>query len=58
MGRKLDKAGFEGWKTVFYRLEGWDPASGWPTRQTLEKMDMSFVADELQKAGRLGGGTS
>jgi aldehyde:ferredoxin oxidoreductase len=58
MGRKLDKAGFEKWKTVFYRLEGWDPASGWPTRQTLEKMDMSFVADELQKAGRLGGGTS
>ncbi len=54
MGRQLDKAKFDEWKTIFYGLEGWDPKSGWPTRRLLEQMDMTFVADELQAAGRLG----
>lgn len=54
MGRKLDKAKFDEWKTLFYGLEGWDPKTGWPKRSTLEKMDMAFVADELAKAGRIG----
>ncbi|MCU0292918.1 MAG: hypothetical protein MUF10_13150 [Thermoanaerobaculaceae bacterium] len=54
MGRKLDRAKFEQWKTTFYTLEGWDTASGWPTRRTLEAMDMKFVADALAAAGRLG----
>ena len=55
MGRSLDKRKFEEWKSIFYRLEGWDPKSGWPTRNTLEKLDLSFVADALSAAGRLGG---
>ena len=54
MGRQLDKAKFDEWKTIFYGLEGWDPRTGWPTRRLLEQMDMKFVADELQAAGRLG----
>ncbi len=54
MGRALDKKKFDQWKTIFYGLEGWDPKTGWPTRKTLEKMDMAFVADGLQAAGRLG----
>jgi aldehyde:ferredoxin oxidoreductase len=54
MGRSMDKAKFEEWKTIFYRLEGWDTKTGWPKRSTLEQMDMGFVADALQAAGRLG----
>lgn len=54
MGRKLDRDRFEEWKTIFYRLEGWDLASGWPTRKTLEGLQMPQVADELAAAGRLG----
>jgi aldehyde:ferredoxin oxidoreductase len=54
MGRKLDRKKFEEWKSIFYRLEGWNTATGWPKRSTLERMDMKFVADELQAAGRLG----
>ncbi|SHJ65914.1 aldehyde:ferredoxin oxidoreductase [Malonomonas rubra DSM 5091] len=54
MGRSLEKDKFDEWKTIFYQLEGWDTKTGWPTRSTLEKMDMAFVADELQGAGRLG----
>lgn len=53
-GRKLDRQRSEDWKTLFYKLEGWDPASGWPTRDTLEKLDLGNVADELEKAGKLG----
>jgi aldehyde:ferredoxin oxidoreductase len=54
MGRSLDKGKFEGWKTIFYHLEGWNTKTGWPKRSTLEKMDMKFVADTLEGAGRLG----
>ena len=54
MGRAMDKARFEEWKTIFYRLEGWDPRSGWPTRSGLEALGLGHVADALQAAGRLG----
>jgi aldehyde:ferredoxin oxidoreductase len=54
MGRSLDKAKVDEWKTIFYRLEGWDINTGWPKRSTLEKMDMGFVADALEAADRLG----
>ena len=52
--RRLDKAKFEEWKTRYYTLEGWDPASGWPRRKALASMDMGAVADELEKSGKLG----
>ena len=53
-GKHHDEQGVEDWKTIFYGLEGWDPKTGWPTRSTLESMDMAFVADDLQAAGKLG----
>jgi aldehyde:ferredoxin oxidoreductase len=54
MGRSLDRAKFEEWKTIFYRLEGWDTKTGWPTRTTLEQLGMRQVADALESAGRIG----
>jgi aldehyde:ferredoxin oxidoreductase len=54
MGRRLDRKKFERWKTVFYGLEGWDPATGWPTRRTLDDLALPHVADALAAAGRLG----
>ena len=50
----LDKAGVEQWKTHYYKFEGWDPTTGWPTRNTLEDLGLKKVADTLEKAGRLG----
>jgi len=50
----LDRGKFEEWKTIFYKLEGWNTKTGSPKRSTLEKMDMKFAADALQAAGRLG----
>jgi aldehyde:ferredoxin oxidoreductase len=54
MGRSLDKDKFEEWKSIFYQLEGWDRTTGWPTRTTLELMEMGYVADALEAAGKLG----
>jgi aldehyde:ferredoxin oxidoreductase len=53
-GRKLDKAKVEEWKTKFYKLEGWDPNTGWPTRKTLENLGLKHVADLLEAKGKLG----
>lgn len=55
LGRSIDRDGFEEWKTHFYNLEGWDEKSGWPTRETLEGLQLAFVADALKAADKLGG---
>ncbi len=52
--RSLDKNKFDEFKTRFYKLQGWDADSGYPTRETLESMDLGYVADELEAIGRLG----
>ncbi len=53
-GRCIDKEKFEAFKTRYYELEGWDPASGYPTRKTLTGLGLDHVADELASKGRLG----
>jgi len=53
-GRKLDRAKFEEWKTMFYDFEGWNTANGWPKRGTLESMGLKKVADTLESKGKLG----
>ncbi len=53
-GRKLDRKKVEDWKTKFFTLEGWDTKTGWPTRETLSKLGLSHVADELEKNKKLG----
>ncbi len=53
-GRTFDRQKVEEFKTRFYKLQGWDTASGYPTRRTLTSLGLGYVADELEKAGRLG----
>jgi aldehyde:ferredoxin oxidoreductase len=53
-GRKLDRTKFEEWKTRFYAFEGFNTASGWPTRKTLESMGLKKAADVMQSKSRLG----
>ena len=50
----LDEEGVEKWKTAFYNFEGWDSQNGYPTRETLEKLGLSQVADVLAANGKLG----
>ena len=53
-GRNVDKEKFEEFKTAYYELEGWDTATGYPTRSTLADLDLDTVADELEANNRLG----
>ena len=53
--RTLDRDKFDEFKTRFYELQGWDTATGYPTRSALEPLDLGYVADELEKNGKLGG---
>jgi len=43
----VPKEDFESAKTRYYRLRGWDEATGWPTREKLEELDLSDVARDL-----------
>ena len=48
----LDKVKMDGFKTIYYELEGWDMATGWPRRSTLEDCGLGQVADILEKQGK------
>lgn len=37
----------------YYKLHGWDQKTSWPTRETLEKLDLREVADTLGQVGKL-----
>jgi aldehyde:ferredoxin oxidoreductase len=39
--------------TDYYRARGWDEKSGVPLRETLEELDLSDVADDLEREGVL-----
>ena len=54
--RTLDRDKFEEFKTRFYELQGWDTASGYPTRATLESLELGYVTDELEENDKLGEG--
>jgi aldehyde:ferredoxin oxidoreductase len=50
----LDKKGVEQFKTNFYKLEGWNVENGWPTRKTLEGLNLRKVADLMESKRKLG----
>jgi aldehyde:ferredoxin oxidoreductase len=53
--RTLDRDKFDEFKTRFYELQGWDIVTGYPTRSALKSLGLGYVADELEKNGKLGG---
>ena len=53
--RTLERDKFDDFKTRFYELQGWDTGTGYPTRAALESLGLGYVADELDKNGKLGG---
>jgi aldehyde:ferredoxin oxidoreductase len=52
--RTPDKDALDLFKTRFYVLQGWDPTTGYPTRDALESLELGHVADELEENGVLG----
>jgi len=53
-GRFIDREKFEDFKSRFYVLEGWDPSTGYPKRNTLESLDLGYITDELESQNKMG----
>ena len=52
-GQSMHPEEFEEAKRAYYYLMGWDTESGVPTRATLERLGVGWVADDLAKHGKL-----
>ncbi|NTW72226.1 MAG: aldehyde ferredoxin oxidoreductase, partial [Eubacteriaceae bacterium] len=52
-GISIDPEGFNTFVTNYYHLRGWDPVTGWPTRETYERLGLEEIADELEKIGKI-----
>jgi aldehyde:ferredoxin oxidoreductase len=50
----LDEDEWEALKDRYYELCGWNVSNGRPKRPRLEKLQLGSVADQLEKAGKLG----
>jgi len=52
-GRVVDKAELEKAKSRSYELRGWDVDTGWPTKETYERLGLKDVAKSLEKHGKI-----
>ena len=52
-GKPLTQEMLDSMLDNYYELRGWDNRTGIPTRAKLEAIGLRFVADELQKLGKL-----
>ena len=50
-GKTVDKEKFNELLDAWYEVRGSDKKTGAPTRETLEKLDLKYVADDLEKTG-------
>ena len=51
---KVEGTAMDGVLDVQYEAQrGWDRATGWPTRERLEALDLGDVADKMAQAGKL-----
>ena len=55
LGAVLDRNEFEKMKTDYYRLRGWDTATGFPTRARLNELGLGDIAGDLKTRGLLVG---
>ena len=52
-GHKCDRERWAEMLDRFYKLQGWDKDTGWPTLECLLELGMEDVANQLQEVGRL-----
>jgi len=53
-GFKLDEGEWNRMLDEYYEIHGWDKLTGYPTREVLEGFGLGYVADDLDKMGKLG----
>jgi len=49
----VDKAELEKAKSKLYELRGWDVDTGWPTKETYERLGLKDVAKNLEKLKKI-----
>jgi len=54
-GWKLDRERWDSLLDQYYEMHNWDKKTGFPTRKCLEDLDLNEIANDLEKAGKLGG---
>ena len=47
----IQRESFEKARAEYYDIRGWDPKTGLPTRDTLQKLDLKDIADQLYPTG-------
>ncbi|MFW6374057.1 MAG: aldehyde ferredoxin oxidoreductase N-terminal domain-containing protein [Thermodesulfobacteriota bacterium] len=52
-GKILDREDYEFMRREFYELRGWDPETGMQRANTLDRLDLSDLAEDLKKNGRV-----
>jgi aldehyde:ferredoxin oxidoreductase len=52
-GAVVDREGFEGTKDEYYRLRLWDVETGRQTRESLERLELVEIANDLENRGLL-----
>ena len=50
-GNVLDREKFKEMRKEFYELRGWDPETGLQKIETLRRLDLDDVADDLKERG-------
>ena len=53
-GWKMDRKKFNRMLDDYYDLHGWNRKTSFPTRKTLVSLNLKYVADDLEKIGKLG----
>jgi aldehyde:ferredoxin oxidoreductase len=53
-GWKLDREKWDALLDEYYEIHGWDKKTSYPTRRSLEELDLKEIADDLEKIGKLG----
>lgn len=53
-GWRIDEKKFNKMLDEYYVIHGWNKKTGYPTRKTLEELDLGYVANDLEKIGKLG----
>ena len=46
-GQSVDRSEFDAALEMYYEMAGWDAETGNPTRDTLENLELGWVADEI-----------
>jgi aldehyde:ferredoxin oxidoreductase len=52
-GNTIEENKWERMLEEYYETRGWDPATGIPCKETLEKLDLQDVSEDLKRMGKI-----